>query len=37
MQDFALTYFWKVTDVELRAMAATALNRSISTVSNPES
>ena len=35
MQDFALMYFWKVTDVESRAMAATALNRSISTVSNP--
>ena len=33
----ALMYFWKVTDVESRAMAATALNRSISTVSNPES
>lgn len=33
----ALTYFWKVTDVESRAMAATVLNRSISTVSNPES
>lgn len=29
MQDFALMYFWKVTDVESRAMAATALNRSI--------
>ena len=37
MQDFALTYFWKVTDVESRAMAATVLNRSISIVSNPES
>lgn len=36
MQDFVPTYYWKVTDVELRAMAATALNRSISTVSNPE-
>ena len=37
MQDFALTYSWKVTDVESRAMAVTVLNRSISTVSNPES
>lgn len=36
-QDFALMYFLRVTDVELRAMAATVSNRSTLIVSKPES
>ena len=36
-QDFALMYFLRVTDVELRAMAATVSNQSTLIVSKLES